>query len=100
MSFPLGSLQGDLGGSPAAGAAPEASASWRRKVWLCLGALALLLFFLAMATRHARDPAFSTSGTGEPVRNAVGLLGARASDLALFLFGWSAWWLLPVALRA
>ncbi|MFN9103882.1 MAG: DNA translocase FtsK, partial [Betaproteobacteria bacterium] len=46
------------------------------------------------------DPAFSTSGTGEPVRNAVGLLGARASDLALFLFGWSAWWLLPVALRA
>jgi S-DNA-T family DNA segregation ATPase FtsK/SpoIIIE len=53
-----------------------------------------------MATRHAGDPAFSTSGTGERVRNAAGLLGARASDLALFVFGWSAWWLLPVALRA
>ena len=100
MSFPLGSLQGDLGGAPAAGAAADASAPWRRKAWLGLGALALLLFFLAMATRHAGDPAFSTSGTGEPVRNAVGLLGARTADLALFLFGWSAWWLLPVAGRA
>jgi S-DNA-T family DNA segregation ATPase FtsK/SpoIIIE len=99
MSFPLGSLQGDLGAAPAA-AADAAAPAWRRKAWLALGALALLLFLLAMATRHAGDPAFSTSGSGEPVRNAAGLLGARAADLALFLFGWSAWWLLPVALRA
>ncbi len=102
MSFPLGSLQGDPGDAVVggAGAGADGAAGWRRKAWLGLGALALLLFFLAMATRHAGDPAFSTSGTGERVRNAAGLLGARASDLALFLFGWSAWWLLPVALRA
>ncbi|MFM7705730.1 MAG: DNA translocase FtsK 4TM domain-containing protein, partial [Rubrivivax sp.] len=100
MSFPLGSLQGDPGDVAAPGAGAEGATGWRRKARLGLGALALLLFFLAMATRHAGDPAFSTSGTGEPVRNAVGLLGARAADLALFLFGWSAWWLLPVALRA
>jgi DNA segregation ATPase FtsK/SpoIIIE, S-DNA-T family len=100
MGFPLGSLQGD--GSIAAGAAAPtpAAAPWRRKLGLVLGALALLLFFIALATRDAGDPAFSTSGTGEPVQNAVGILGARAADLALFLFGWSAWWLVPVALRA
>ena len=100
MSFPLGSLQGDLGATPGQPAGDAAAAPWRRKAWLGLGALAWLLFALALATRHAGDPAFSTSGSGEPVRNAVGLLGARAADLALFLFGWSAWWLVPVALRA
>ncbi|MEY3253943.1 MAG: hypothetical protein RL227_2916, partial [Pseudomonadota bacterium] len=98
MSFPLGSLQGDLGATPGQPAGDAAAAPWRRKAWLGLGALAWLLFALALATRHAGDPAFSTSGSGEPVRNAVGLLGARAADLALFLFGWSAWWLVPVAL--
>ncbi len=100
MSFPLGSLQGDLGAAPGQPAGDSAAAPWRRKAWLVLGALAWLLFALALITRHAGDPAFSTSGSGEPVRNAVGLLGARAADLALFLFGWSAWWLVPVALRA
>ena len=30
----------------------------------------------------------------------AGLLGARASDLALFLLGYSSWWLVPVWLRA
>jgi DNA segregation ATPase FtsK/SpoIIIE, S-DNA-T family len=100
MSFPLGSLQGDLGAAPGQPTGDAAAAPWRRKAWLVLGALAWLLFALALITRHAGDPAFSTSGSGEPVRNAVGLLGARAADLALFLFGWSAWWLVPVALRA
>jgi S-DNA-T family DNA segregation ATPase FtsK/SpoIIIE len=100
MSFPLGSLQGDLGAAPGQPAGDAAAAPWRRKAWLVLGALAWLLFALALITRHAGDPAFSTSGSGEPVRNAAGLLGARAADLALFLFGWSAWWLVPVALRA
>jgi S-DNA-T family DNA segregation ATPase FtsK/SpoIIIE len=100
MSFPLGSLQGDLGAAPGQPAGDAAAAPWRRKAWLVLGALAWLLFALALITRHAGDPAFSTSGSGEPVRNAAGLLGARAADVALFLFGWSAWWLVPVALRA
>jgi S-DNA-T family DNA segregation ATPase FtsK/SpoIIIE len=100
MSFPLGSLQGNLGHDD--GDAPESGVAlpWRRKVALTLGGLAWLLFLLAMATRHAGDAAFSTSGSGEPVSNAVGLVGARAADLALFLFGWSAWWLVPVGLRA
>jgi S-DNA-T family DNA segregation ATPase FtsK/SpoIIIE len=63
-------------------------------------ALVWLLWVLAMLTHHAGDPAFTTSGTGDAVRNRAGLLGARASDLALFLWGYSSWWLVPVGLRA
>jgi len=74
--------------------------AWRRKALVLAGALAFLLFLLAMITHDAGDAAFSTSGTGQTLRNKVGLLGARASDLVLFLFGFSAWWLVPVALRA
>ncbi len=98
MSFPLGSLRGDGAATltDGAGALPR----WRRQALLIAGALAWLLFVLAMATHHAGDAAFSTSGTGEALRNKVGLLGARLSDLSLFLFGFSAWWLVPVGLRA
>jgi DNA segregation ATPase FtsK/SpoIIIE, S-DNA-T family len=102
MSFPLGSLSAD--GSNAAAATGHAASgevtAWRRKALLIAGALGWLLLLLAMATHDAGDAAFSTSGTGEPLRNKVGLLGARLSDLVLFLFGFSAWWLVPVALRA
>jgi DNA segregation ATPase FtsK/SpoIIIE, S-DNA-T family len=99
MSFPLGSLKGD---GTATLAAPGSAAvpGWRRKALLIAGALAWLLFVLAMLTHHAGDAAFSTSGSGEPIRNKVGIVGARVSDLVLFLFGFSAWWLVPVGLRA
>ncbi|MBX3602036.1 MAG: DNA translocase FtsK 4TM domain-containing protein [Rubrivivax sp.] len=102
MSFPLGSLRGDgaASASPAAVVSPEGAARWRRKAWLLAGALAWLLFVLALATHHPGDPAFTTSGDGEALRNKAGLLGARVADLAYFLFGFSVWWLVPVALRA
>ncbi len=73
---------------------------WKQQALLLLGGLAWLLFTLAMVTHDGGDAAFSTSGNGEALRNRAGLLGARLSDMALFLFGFSAWWLLPVALRA
>ena len=59
-----------------------------------------VLFTLALFTHSPADPAFTTSGTGGPLHNKAGLLGARAADLAYFLFGLSAWWLVLVALRA
>ncbi len=99
MSFPLGSLGAD--GAAAASPLPEdAVPRWRRKALLLLGALTWLLFVLAMVTHSAADAAFSTSGTGDPLHNKAGLLGARVSDMAYFLFGFSAWWLVPVTLRA
>ena len=99
MSFPLGSLQGD-GSAVAASPAPVAGPRLRRQLLLLAGALAWLLFVLAMLTHHVDDTAFTTSGTGDPLHNRAGVLGARVSDLALFLFGFSAWWLVPVTLRA
>ncbi|MFZ4651655.1 MAG: DNA translocase FtsK 4TM domain-containing protein, partial [Rubrivivax sp.] len=99
MSFPLGSLRAD--GADAR--LPGASAPWRagrRGGLLLLGAAVLwLLAVLALLTHGAADPGFSTSGAGGAVRNRAGSIGAWASDLALFLFGFSVWWLVLAAAR-
>jgi len=101
MSFPLGSLRGDGAAAAPAGTTPiTAPVLWRRKATLFVGGLAWLLLLLAMVTHDAADPAFTTSGSGDAVRNRVGLVGARVADTAYFLFGFSCWWLLPVGLRA
>jgi S-DNA-T family DNA segregation ATPase FtsK/SpoIIIE len=63
----------------------------REAKWLVLVALALYLL-LIFATFHRGDPGWSHSATGEAVRNAGGAVGAWLSDLALYLFGLSAYW--------
>jgi len=73
---------------------------WQRQLMLTGSAVLWLLVALALITHHAGDTAFTTSGTGAALRNKAGLLGAWVSDLLYFLFGFSAWWLLPVSLRA
>jgi len=101
MSYPLGSLRGDGTAAPLASGSPASPpVPWRRRAWLFVGGLAWLLLLLAMVTHDASDPAFTTSGSGDAVRNRVGLVGARVADMAYFLFGFSCWWLLPVGLRA
>jgi DNA segregation ATPase FtsK/SpoIIIE, S-DNA-T family len=117
MSFPLGSLQGDAGARAAVTApgnsagllaaspvlddhVPGSRARFGQQAWLLVGAVAWLLLLMAMATHHADDTAFSTSGARAVLHNKAGVLGARLSDALLFLFGFSAWWLLPVTLRA
>ncbi|RVT50191.1 DNA translocase FtsK [Rubrivivax albus] len=93
MSFPLGSLSGE---SPA----PGTPVAWRRRLWLAAGAVLWLLALLAMATHDAADAAFTTSGDAVPLHNVAGRLGAWASDIAYFLFGFSAWWWLPITARS
>jgi len=101
MTFPLGSLRADGGAAAAAGAnRAAASMPMRRQLWLLLGAVLWLLAMLALVTHHAGDAGFSTSGTGEALRNKAGQLGAWTSDFALFLLGHSVWWLPLVAARA
>jgi DNA segregation ATPase FtsK/SpoIIIE, S-DNA-T family len=100
MSFPLGSLQGDGAATVGSVTSGAASAPWRQQALLITTGLAWVLFTLALFTYSATDPAFTTSGTGSPLHNKVGLLGARAADMAYFLFGYSAWWLVVVGLRA
>ncbi|MFM2448270.1 MAG: hypothetical protein RIS44_720 [Pseudomonadota bacterium] len=58
-----------------------------------------LIALLALLTHSPLDAAFSTSGDGSGVHNRAGVLGAWGSDLAFVFFGYSAWWLMAVALR-
>ena len=99
MTFPLGSLRADSATTGMSGPALPA-ARWRGQAALLAGGLAWLLFVLALLTHQAGDPGFTTTGNGGPVLNKAGQLGAWMSDMAYFLFGLSAWWLVPVALRA
>nr|WP_301260208.1 DNA translocase FtsK [Eleftheria terrae] len=52
-----------------------------------------------MLSHTPADAAWSTTGDGTGVHNAAGVLGAWVSDLMYFLFGFSSWWLVLVALR-
>jgi S-DNA-T family DNA segregation ATPase FtsK/SpoIIIE len=63
----------------------------REAKWLILVAVAgyLLLIF---ATFHRGDPGWSHSATDGVARNAGGVVGALVSDVALYLFGLSAYW--------
>ena len=110
MTFPLGSLGADHGAAtastytrrPRARSVPEAAPAvprWRTQALLIVGGLAWLLFVLAMVSHDLRDAAFTTSGDGTPVRNLAGRLGAWASDLGLFLFGYSVWWWVLIGAR-
>jgi len=115
MTFPLGSLRPDAGSAAsAAGAhsstytrdgspglsAPLAPVGLRARFGVLVGGVLWLLALIALATYNPADAAFSTSGTGAIPFNKVGALGARFSDLAFVLFGYSAWWGLAVGLRA
>ena len=104
MTFPLASLGGaaqapgsDRAGSRGTGGA--ASPAWRAQMAVLAGAALWLLALLAMATHDPSDPAFSTSGSALELHNRAGLAGAWFSDLALFAFGYSAWWGLAIGLR-
>ena len=100
MSFPLGSLLRGGAATEGAGAAPPAtSPHWRERLWLVLGGVAWLIVLIALATHDPADAAFSTSGADVAVHNKAGRLGAWISDMAFFLFGFSAWWWMPVTAR-
>jgi S-DNA-T family DNA segregation ATPase FtsK/SpoIIIE len=112
MTFPLGSLGSGASAAGADGAylrkparASAAAAhaptpAWRAQMAVLVGAALWLLALLALATHDAGDAAFSTSGTSLVTRNRAGVVGAWFSDLAYFVFGYSAWWIMAATLRA
>jgi len=79
---------------------PHHPAGWRAQFVLLVTGMLWLLAVLALATHSAADPAFSTSGSAAVVLNKAGTLGAWFADLASFVFGYSVWWAIAVALRA
>ena len=54
-------------------------------LWLCVGVAVIL--FLALASYHGTDPAFSISGDSQTVQNRMGPAGAWFADIAYLLFG-------------
>ncbi|HEY0817365.1 MAG TPA: DNA translocase FtsK 4TM domain-containing protein [Rhizobacter sp.] len=112
MTFPLGSLRPESGSaaSSAAGTytrdgAPSPHSSFtpvglRARFGVLVGGVLWLLALIALATHDPADAAFSTSGSSAVPLNKIGALGARFSDAAFVLFGYSAWWGMLISLRA
>ena len=79
------------GANAEAGLSPRFARLVRESWWLlvvaAVGYLALIL-----ASYTATDPGWSFSGTGAPIGNRGGVVGAWIADLSLYLFGASAWW--------
>jgi S-DNA-T family DNA segregation ATPase FtsK/SpoIIIE len=78
-------------GQPPRELSPRMSRLLRESWWLLVVA-AFLYLALTLVTYTKSDPAWSFSGTGAPIGNRGGVIGAWLSDLLLYLFGLSAWW--------
>ena len=63
-----------------------------RESWWLLVVAAFLYLALILVTYTKADPGWSFTGTGAPIANRGGVVGAWLSDLLLYLFGLSAWW--------
>ncbi|MGB3070883.1 MAG: DNA translocase FtsK 4TM domain-containing protein [Ottowia sp.] len=96
MAYSLNTLN-----TPAGASAPRSGASrFAQELMLVLGLAALIFFIMALASHSAQDAAWSTSGSGGPIRNWAGKLGAWISDLAYVLLGFSAWWCVAAGAHA
>jgi S-DNA-T family DNA segregation ATPase FtsK/SpoIIIE len=63
-----------------------------RESWWLLVVACVAYLGLVLATYTNTDPGWSFSGTGAPLGNRGGVVGAWVADLLLYLFGLSAWW--------
>jgi DNA segregation ATPase FtsK/SpoIIIE, S-DNA-T family len=96
MTYSINTLKGD---GPTAPHRPGVG-RFAHEIALVLGLAVLAFWLLALVSYSAQDPAFSTSGTGAPIRNWGGKMGAWLADGSYFLLGFSAWWCLAVGVRA
>ena len=81
----------------------SARAGWSRFAdeFALLGGSVLLVFWLlALLTYSPLDAAWSTSGSGGPVLNWGGRLGAWLADASYYLLGFSVWWCLAAGVSA
>jgi S-DNA-T family DNA segregation ATPase FtsK/SpoIIIE len=97
MTYSLNTLNNPQG---EAGASRAGLSRFGHEIVLVLGLLALVLWFLSLASYSALDGAWSTTGAGGPVRNWGGRLGAWLADGSYFFLGLSVWWCFAAGLRA
>ena len=97
MTYSLDSL--NAASRLAVAARPSGGTRFATEVSLLIGVLFLGFWLLALLTYSPLDPAWSTSGDGALLRNRAGRLGALLADASYYLFGFSVWWCLVVALR-
>jgi len=71
-----------------------------REAWWLLMAVAAVYLVLILASHSALDPSWSHSSSDPTVRNYGGTFGAWLSDMLLFVFGLSSWWLVVFCLVA
>jgi S-DNA-T family DNA segregation ATPase FtsK/SpoIIIE len=87
----MNNKKGDISGDPGSRLSPRLSALVRESWWLLFVA-GFAYLALILATYQRGDPGWSFSGSGEPLHNRGGVVGAWIADLLLYLFGASAWW--------
>jgi S-DNA-T family DNA segregation ATPase FtsK/SpoIIIE len=82
--------------SPTAPPNPRLARVLREAGWILLLAAGIYLT-LALGSYHRGDPGPFFSGSGAPVANRAGALGAWVADFLLYVFGLSAWWWVVLA---
>lgn len=60
--------------------------------------LVTVLYTAMLISYSPNDPSFTYATVNKPVENWIGTLGAWGADIALFVFGWSAFWLVGIGL--
>lgn len=97
MTYSLNTLNMPAGASEA----PSTGVGrFLREAGLIVGALGLAFWLLSLWSYSGQDAAWTSSGLGLPARNWGGRAGALLSDISYFVFGFSAWWVFALALRA
>lgn len=66
---------------------------------LIVGLVLLVVWLVALLSYSPQDVAWSTSGSGGPVLNRAGRLGAWMADASYYLLGFSVWWCLAAGVR-
>ncbi len=78
---------------------PRLAGLIREARWLAVAGLGAFLA-LILSTYRSTDPGWSHAATETGIANAGGSFGAWLSDLLLYLFGLSAWWVVVLCVSA
>ncbi len=93
MTYSLNTLKNDPRASVTDGEhKPTGFRRFAQEIALTAGFVFMTFWLLALITQSPLDPAWTTSGSGNAIRNFGGRFGAWLGDLSFFLLGYSVWW--------